>query len=389
MATPPLGVVGGVALLTAVFAAAVLTGCGSASRSTPARAALVTPLGEGVQAIPFAEVRHSVDALYERDPGILSYRISDVEYSARARDKVLHVCQSGGAASDEDALQSDKVMACAPLIYFFYSYGEHHAGSGSTAVAREVYDYSVTAINGPFNTQQTLNNLLRAWGIPVATTALPKASGPQAFEDALVNAAREAMLASRGVRITIAAISRSSHITSHAEFDSGSDTAAQTLTNGSAIGHLRVTTTNAYFSGNCAGLTNFFGMSANACQRIGPQWVRVHAGTSQYADFATGSFIGSVPATVLPATDAVLVTSPTIQGHRVYQLSWDTFGGTASMTPISRTLELTADGRHLPISETSTSKLGEQTVTFAEWGHAVLAAAPSASIPFASVTAGR
>jgi hypothetical protein len=79
---------------------------------------------------------------------------------------VLAVCRSGGPEKDAAALESAKIAGCAPLVFFFYSYGRRRSVPESVDVARKVYWYAVTNVRGPFDARATLDGLLRSWGIP-------------------------------------------------------------------------------------------------------------------------------------------------------------------------------------------------------------------------------
>lgn len=361
-----------------------LTACAAGSKHAPTSRAL----GTHIQAVTFATVHRAIADLYENDPAVRAFTVNDVRYTPTTRDKVLSVCRSGAAASDEQALQSNKVMACAPLIYYFYSFGTQRNRPDSLAVATKLYNYAVTAIHGPFDTQQTLDNILRSWGVTVSTRPEkpPTAAGPQVLAASLISAARTAMLTSRGVHISLQARSSSASQIRRAEFDSGIDAARETLADGSAIGRLRITADGAYFSGNAAGLKRFFGMSTRAQEHIEQRWVYAKNGTSQYTSFATGSLIASIPATVLPAANDVTVTSTTNLGVAVYRLTWKTFGGADATTAIIRSLDLTAAGNHLPLSEISASHLGSQTATFTRWGELVTVDPPTNVVSFSAVT---
>lgn len=370
-----------IAVTAMAAASSVLAGCGSGS--APATAATASTLGAAITPVPLSQVRQDITRLYQRAPGIASYSVKDVEYTTATRDKVLGVCANGAAASDEDALESAKIMACAPLIYFLYSYGTRHPASGALGVANELYSYAVTHITGPVSTQQTLDKLLRSWGLPVTATAPAHLAltGTAKLVAALVTDARRAMNTSAGVHIDVTSRTSQAAGVQHASFDSGTSSAAETLTDGRASGRLRVTAQAVYFSGNRAGLVNFFGLAKQAAARVGGRWVTARAGTSQYTSLASGTLIASIPATILPASNAVTVTSTTAHGVPVYRLAWTSFIDNAS-TPIHETLDLAASGSHAPVSETSRSARSSQVDLFTQWGSAPTVLAPPDTVSF-------
>jgi hypothetical protein len=199
----------------------------------------------------------------------------------------------------------------------------------------------------------------------------------------LVAGARRAMQISAGVHIDVTSRAPAAASVQHASFDCGTSTAAETLTDGRAAGRLRVTVQAVYFTGNRAGLAEFFGLPKEAAARVGDRWVRARAGTSQYTSLAAGSLIASIPATILPASDSVTVTSTTAHGVPVYRLAWTSFIHNAS-TPIRETLDLAAAGDHAPVSETSTSAHSSQVDLFTHWGSAPEVTAPPDTIPFSA-----
>ena len=59
-------------------------------------------------------------------------------------------------------------MACAPLIYFFYSFGREQSVPGASRVADGLYSFAVTDVKGPIDPHAALDKVLTSWGIPVA-----------------------------------------------------------------------------------------------------------------------------------------------------------------------------------------------------------------------------
>lgn len=157
-------------LVAVAACAAVIAGCssgahkgaetGAGSGGTP-----VSIISGYSQQPSYADVRSAIDKLYRNHPSIASFSAQDVQYNSITRDKVLEVCRTGGPETDAATRESDRIAGCAPLIFFFYNYGRHAAASDAYQVAEKLYWYAVSSIKGPINAKQSLNALLKAWGI--------------------------------------------------------------------------------------------------------------------------------------------------------------------------------------------------------------------------------
>lgn len=105
----------------------------------------------------------AIDELYRGQPDILSFSARGVMYTAETRDKVLSVCEKGGLAGDDAQRESQRVLGCAPLILFFYRYGQEKGVGESVVVARDLYQYAMghnSATSG-----EVLTELLKSWEI--------------------------------------------------------------------------------------------------------------------------------------------------------------------------------------------------------------------------------
>lgn len=146
-----------------------MTGCtanhAGSSATTHASSEHPSLLQSPTQSPTFAEVQQAIDDLYRHHPEIESFTVRDVQYNTITRDKVLATCHQGGAEADPAALESTKIAGCAPLIYFFYNYGQQSSVPESTDVAEKLYWYALTNIQGPFDPKQSLVGLLRNWGV--------------------------------------------------------------------------------------------------------------------------------------------------------------------------------------------------------------------------------
>ena len=152
---------------TLVLATALATFALAGSGGSKPTASTAPPaiLDGAVHPVAFATVHAAVLALYDAHPAIVKFRSQDVEYTPATRDKVLAVCQVGGIKQSARAMESVRVLACAPLIFFFYSYGRHAPAPDSVELARKLYWYAVTANQRPYDAEPGLTGLLRRWGI--------------------------------------------------------------------------------------------------------------------------------------------------------------------------------------------------------------------------------
>jgi hypothetical protein len=151
-------------IVMAVAALAAFGGLGASSSPTasvPAPSILAGP----VRPTTFVQARAAVLALYRSHPAVGRASFNDVSYTTATRDKVLGVCHSGGPEKSASALESARVLACAPLIFFFYSYGRHASVSEAVDAARTLYWYAVTANQRPFGAGPGLTRLLVSWGV--------------------------------------------------------------------------------------------------------------------------------------------------------------------------------------------------------------------------------
>lgn len=153
------------------LAAAVLIGCGIAAvllitgRSAPVQPVPARVLVGPPQPTRLGDVQRAITALYRRHPDIIAFDAHGVQYSATTRDKVLSVCSKGSIAANATQLETERVLACAPLIYFFASYGEAHSDSAAIDVARHLYWYAQASNRAPDDETGMLTDLLHDWGL--------------------------------------------------------------------------------------------------------------------------------------------------------------------------------------------------------------------------------
>ena len=137
---------------------ASLTACGGAS--TPAAGGI---LDGAVQATTLDQVKQAIDDLYTNHPDINSFVVQSVTYNPQTRDKVLKICSEGGLVDTPQELEAQKVMACAPLIFFFNYYGQQKSVPESIDLARQLYWYALAGKSD--NSKKVLTDLLTSWGI--------------------------------------------------------------------------------------------------------------------------------------------------------------------------------------------------------------------------------
>ena len=120
-------------------------------------------LSSDPQATTFDQVTQAIHKLYSDHPDVNSFVVKGVTYTPATRDKVLTICHEGGLVSTEAERESQEVLACAPLIFFFYNYGQQSGVPESTDIARLLYWYTVT--NHTNESKEVLTQLLEGWGI--------------------------------------------------------------------------------------------------------------------------------------------------------------------------------------------------------------------------------
>jgi hypothetical protein len=137
---------------------ALLTACSSAP--TPAASGI---LEGSAQTVTLDQIKQAIDDIYTRHPDINSFSVQAVTYNPTTRDKVLKICSEGGLAANEQEREAQKVMACAPLIFFFNYYGQQKSVPESIDLARQLYWYAVADKSD--NSKKVLTDLLKSWGI--------------------------------------------------------------------------------------------------------------------------------------------------------------------------------------------------------------------------------
>lgn len=338
----------------------------------------------------FQQVQREVDGLYRSHPGIATVAVQDVAYTARSGGTALRECgRAAGAVSagaSSQAAESSQTIACAPLIFFLYSYGKQESVPAAVDAAGDLYWYAVTHITGPANARASLDELLHGWKLPVP--GLSPAQARNAAEAAVVTAAQTSMLAQKSVHVIITGRKGgSAAVAERIVADIGIATGTESVRSGPATATIRVTRQHAYISGTPDGLTTFVGLPAAAASKVRSRWVDIRAGTAEYQDLATEDTISSLPASILPpgSGSAVQLHAATRKGKKVYVLDWKT-SASGSSAQISEELVLAATGTTLPISETTAAGGNTQTVSLGRWGTSFTVPVPPSVIPYSRVT---
>ena len=175
-----------------------LVGCASSSGGTPATTVNVFTTRHQVSA---GQIDAEVAALYRSHPAVGSFSVQDVTYTTKSRDTVLSECTTPGSAAGLQDSETGQIVACAPLIFYFYSYGKQASVPAATTLAGDLYWYAVGHITGPVSAQASLNELLQGWKLPVP--GLTPAQQRTVVATSVLTAADVAMLTEQGVHMVI------------------------------------------------------------------------------------------------------------------------------------------------------------------------------------------
>jgi hypothetical protein len=329
-------------------------------------------------------VERAIANLYRSHPGISAFSAQGIQYTAQSRSIVLRKCISGEAPEETPTVESSQVTACAPLIFFVYSYGQKASVPAAVDTAGKLYWYAVAHITGQASARVSLDELLHSWKLPVP--GLPPAEAQSAAEASVVTTASNSILAQKSVHVVIAGQKAgSAGAAERIVADIGTETGTESISSGTATAAIRVTRTDAYFTGTPTGLTTFIGLTPAAARKAGSRWVDIKKGTNEYKDLAAEDTMAALPASILPATgNAAQLSTTTISGRKVYVLDWKT-APSGSGGQVSERLVLAATTQALPISETTTANGDSQAVTLDHWGESITVRAPASAIPYSRV----
>jgi len=217
-----------------------------------------------------------------------------------------------------------------------------------------------------------------AVGLVLTAVAPSAASAATPSVATVVRSTKVALQKQTGAHLTSTATSRSStqketqkeQITA----DLGTSEGQEASTTGAANVAIKVTPAYGYISGNAAGLTSTFGMSAAQAKTVGAKWVSWKAGTSQYTQLASDVNVSALLG-VLPKVTGTTMSTVVTRGVRLYLLRW-TVAATKTVPKLRYALTVSARSR-LPVQETSSDAAGTKVATtFSRWGQKVTVTVP-------------
>jgi hypothetical protein len=380
-------------------ASAALSGCGSGStnnksagptQTTSERAAAHTQttaisdasaLRMSSTAVSVATLKKEIGRLYSDQPALKSYVAQGTTYTTHSRNVVFHACTLSGAGATSEEVQSGRLDACAPLIFYLYSFGASHHASQAISAADALFSFAADDVDGPIDSTSDLATLLRSWGLTVETTTPAAAKSkitPQEMK--LLSETARSILSESGVHMTITGYTQ--HGNSLAErivVDMGKQISKEQITQPTAHAEIDVTPTAAFLSGNTQGLTTLIGLTSKETLRVGSRWVEAKKGSKTYSNFKAEDTLASLPSSIFPAaSDAVALTHKREHGRTINVLTW-TATISNSAEKLTERLEITDGAEPLPIEEGTTAGSDRQTVSFARWGDHVTVATPANS----------
>lgn len=364
-------------------AVALLALAGAALTAASCSAGAAAPAGnvfDTRQTASLSQIQHQLTTLYRDHPGIESFSAQDVQYTVTSRDTVLRECTAASATPE-----NSQIIACAPLIFFLYSYGRQEAVPAAVRLAGEVYWYAVAHIGGSASPRTSLDEVLSSWKLPVP--ALSAAQRRKAQLDSVISAADDSILGQRSVHILITSgPAGGGPASQRIAADIGTATGAETITGRAGRAAIRVTRQAAYFTGDQAGLTAYIGLPATDAARVRSRWVEIRSGSAEYQDLAAEDTMSSLPSSILPTdSNAVSMRTDTASGSPVYVLTWKAKASDAATT-ISTRLVLTGGSTVLPVSETLTGAGQTKEVTLSHWAERFAVAVPGSTVPYSSMT---
>jgi hypothetical protein len=209
------------------------------------------------------------------------------------------------------------------------------------------------------------------------------AYGDGASTGGVLNATKAAIAAQTGGHVMFTAHSGSTGTTEKIVADVGTTSGTEDISEGSAAVAIRVTPPFAYVSGNAAGLSTLFGLSASEARKVGRKWVSWAAGTGQYKNLRSDLTMSSVTA-LLPKAKGTTVSTKTAGGVGLYELRWTT-AATSTVPRLSNTLTISSRAPVLPLTDTATASGGTKVTTvLSKWGEGVVVPTPPATSTISS-----
>jgi hypothetical protein len=207
-------------------------------------------------------------------------------------------------------------------------------------------------------------------GLPLAALATPASAGTVTVA-AVIKEAKAAIATQTSAHLEFDASSSTSTAKEKIVADVGGSSGTETVSDGAAVLHVRVTSKDGYISGSTSGLTSLFGMTSAEATKVGSRWEFWKTGTTQYKDLKSVVTVHSLES-LLPKSKGTTVST---QGS-TYVLKW-TSAASGSTPKLNNTLSIDAKGSNLPVVESSTDAAGEKvTTTISKWGERVAVQAP-------------
>jgi hypothetical protein len=219
---------------------------------------------------------------------------------------------------------------------------------------------------------------LVAVALPLAAVVTPASAGTVTAA-AMIKEAKAAIAKQSSAHLEFNASSSTSTTKEKILADVGGSVGTETVTDGSAVLHVVVTSKAGYISGTASGLTSLFGMTSAEATKVGKRWEYWKSGTTQYKDLKSVVTVHSLES-LLPKSTGTTVST---QGSNDV-LKW-TSAASGSTPKLNNTLSIAAKGTNLPVEETSTDTAGEKiTTSISKWGEAVVVHAPAAGSTIAA-----
>ena len=214
--------------------------------------------------------------------------------------------------------------------------------------------------------------------LPLAVLGAPASAGTVTTAS-VIKQAKAAIAAQSSAHLEFDAGSTTSSATEQIVADVGASVGTETVTDGAAVLHVKVTPEDGYISGSASGLTSLFGMTSAEATKVGKRWEFWKKGTKQYKNLESVVSVKSLES-LLPESKGTTLST---EGSD-YVLTW-TSAASGSTPKLSNTLSVSAKGTNLPVEETSTDSSGEKvTTTVSKWGEAIVVHAPPASSTIAA-----
>ena len=205
--------------------------------------------------------------------------------------------------------------------------------------------------------------------------------------DSVIRSAKLAIGKQASAHVVFVAHSSSPVKTEKIVADVGRVSGTESIVEGKAALAIRLSSTDAYVSGNSSGLTTLFGMSSTDAKKVGTEWESWRAGTSQYANLKSDLTMSSVVALLPKAKGTKLST--VVDGTITYHVLKWTIPATTSLPKVTNSLTISTGAITLPVTETGIVSGGTKvTTTLSQWGEQVVIGIPplTDTIPSSKIT---